>query len=79
MERPDTIKERLRVLRLLSKEDANLELPLQNAALVAMVREGKIAIVRTYVSQWGGCSHEIAQLRISSAGRDFLARESSSP
>lgn len=72
----DTPKERIRVLRLLTKKTARLKLPLGNAALEAMVNEGLVRIDDTFVSRWNGRSHEMAMLCISASGKTWLSKNS---
>lgn len=65
-------KEKMRLLRLLAKEKAELEWPCQNRELLDLVKTGHVARVRDYTSRWNGRDHAMTTLTITDAGRAAL-------
>lgn len=67
-------KEKARLLRILLKENADLEWPSRNHDLRQLVLAGLVTRARNYVSAWGGRDHEMTTLKITDAGREWLTR-----
>lgn len=65
-------KERVRLLRILCKEKAELEWPCRNQDLRLLVAEGLVARTRNYTASWGGKERSMTSLQITPIGRDWL-------
>lgn len=68
-------KEKIRLLRILAKEKAELEWPCRNRDLQELVQTGHVARIRDYTSHWGGREHAMTTLTITDAGREILAHQ----
>jgi hypothetical protein len=64
--------EQTRLLRLISKEDAQLEWPCQNHVMIDMEERGLVKITQRFKSRWGGAEHDCARLTITDAGWNAL-------
>lgn len=71
--RPDTPKERQRLLRLMVGRPAQLHLPLSNKALLAMLDEGLIEVTHRWNELTGsGKRYQCVKLSITETGREAL-------
>lgn len=64
--------EKIRLLRLLAKENAELEWPCQNRDLRELVAQGHVARIRDYTSYWNHRDHNMSTLAITDTGRKWL-------
>jgi hypothetical protein len=71
-------KEKMRLLRLLAKEKAELEWPCSNRDLLDLVETGHAARTRNYTAHWGGRAHSMSTISITGRGRAKLTEPASS-
>lgn len=64
--------EQTRLLRLLTKEDAQLEWPCRNQVMIDMEERGLVKITQRFKERWGGREHDCARLKITDAGWSAL-------
>ena len=65
-------RECIRLLRILTKQRAELEWPCQNPVLRQMEADGLVERVHSYKSQWGGRTHAMSTIAITPAGNAYL-------